>query len=100
MTMSVTAPTVLSKFESEFGKLKEILAMTDKMMKDMLGEGLSASMDDSEHTGGTLPVKADPTIGLKIVKIQPSCGVQSGARGLTPDSEWRRMFPNPPGYSR
>ena len=100
MTMTVTGPAVLSKFENEFGKVKELLAMSEQMLKSMMDDGVAYSVSESEFAPGKICAAEEPKVGLKNVKIQPSCGVQSGARGLTPESEWRKMFPNPVGYSR
>ena len=100
VTMSVTAPTVLTKFDGEFAKIKELLSMSEQVLKGMLSDGDMYSINSSEFSPAKLCAQEEPTIGLKKVRVQPSCGVQSGARGLTPESEWRKIFPNPVGYSR
>jgi hypothetical protein len=46
-----------------------------------------------------------PAQGLHIGSLTrpalgAASGLQSNARGLTPESEWRRMFPHKPGHSR
>jgi hypothetical protein len=99
VTMSVTAPTVLNKFDGEFAKIKELLAMSEHAMKGMLCDGDAYSIASSEFSPGKL-CTPEPKEGLRNVHVQPSCGVQSGARGLTSEAEWRKMFPNPVGYSR
>ena len=100
VTMSVTAPTVLSKFESEFAKMKELLAMSEQVLKGMVGDGEPFSINASEFAVANLCAPEEPKVGLKVVHLQTASGVQSGARGLTPEAEWRKIFPHPVGYSR
>ena len=38
-----------------------------------------------------------PDRSLRCGRLEPSHGLDSGARGLTPESEWRAMFPRKPG---
>ena len=38
-----------------------------------------------------------PHRGLQTGKLQMGTGLQSGARGLTPENEWRALFPVKPG---
>ena len=40
-----------------------------------------------------------PRCGLAIHSLQPAHGLDSGARGLTPDSEWNAMFPRKTGMA-
>ena len=105
--MTVATPTVGVTLEKHIAKLGQILEKTEQVLDNMLSEAnLGArdySIEDSEFAPCT--IEKEPKNGLRTVKIgsaslQPSCSVQSGARGLTPEDEWRRMFPHPVGYSR
>ena len=108
--MTVADPTVGVTLEKHLSKLGQILEKTERVLDNMLSEanpgreGNEAwSIDDSEFAPGK--IEKEPTNGFKTIKVvgaslQPSSGLQSGARGLTPEDEWRRMFPHPVGYSR
>ena len=105
--MTVATPTVGVTLEKHLTKLGQILEKTERMLDNMLSEANLGSQDYSIDDSEFAPCKVDrePKNGLKTVKVvgsslQPSCSVQSGARGLTPEDEWRRMFPHPVGYSR
>ena len=50
-------------------------------------------MVETTPAGGGL----GPHRGLQTGKLQMGTGLQSGARGLTPESEWRALFPVKPG---
>jgi hypothetical protein len=38
-----------------------------------------------------------PDRSLRCGRLEASRGLDSGARGLTPESEWRALFPRKPG---
>jgi hypothetical protein len=104
MAASVSAPSLALTFEKELGKLKQVLEVRDQLLKDLIGEVQDYSIGDSEFAPGkVMPVEQQ--IGLRTgklmtVSVQPASGLQGGARGLTPEAEWREMFPHKPGYSR
>jgi hypothetical protein len=43
------------------------------------------------------PAKSFRSSQLQTGSLQPAAPMDSHARGLTPESEWRKMFPRKPG---
>jgi hypothetical protein len=102
IAMSVAAPPLpLTGLEKQLEKLKQLADERAKLVNDLLGES-GGDADDSAPIPAPVaaPASALRLGGLTTGKLQPSSGIQSGARGLTPEEEWRRLFPHKPGYSR
>ena len=57
----------------------------------------------SNNAASTAPTRRDANLqtgsGLQQGTLQPAAGLQGTSRGLTPESEWRRMFPKKPNGS-
>lgn len=100
--MSVASSTVDGALSKHLAKLKEAADAHARILNEFLASegGLSLASDPAAPCEPAKPTTGLVTNSLKNVSVQPSCGVQSGGRGLTPEDEWRRMFPNKPGYSR
>ena len=63
-----------------------------------------APADEAEITPVSFvpePIRAGTGLGphrtLQTGSLQMGTGIQSASRGLTPDAEWRAMFPAKPG---
>jgi hypothetical protein len=106
VAMSVAPPDIpLTGLEQQLKKLKELADERATFFKDFLGGGEQAADGEGTVAGEARHCAKSRPIGLQIGSLasnsrQSATGVHSGARGLTPEDEWRRMFPHKPGYSR
>ena len=100
VAMSVAEPKPAeSGLEAQLQKLQELLGQRAAILNDLVVEKVPS------EEGGVLAPQAPKSVGLQMGtlgsgSIQPAGGLQSKARGLTPEAEWRRNFPHKPGYSR
>jgi len=117
-TLSIAGtPAQMDAFQKQVEKLQQIVAERAKILaglsRELDSQSPAAPADDTDSAPAPVPAPAPPATqrpsgpvqGLQISSLrtgslQPSAGVQSAARGLTPEQEWRRMFPHRPGYSR
>jgi hypothetical protein len=96
MAMSVAGPKIpLGGLDAALQKLQELAALRAELMNELNAQWGS----EDELDGDRQPVCVKPVAGLQSGSLRV-VSVQSGARGLTPEDEWRRMFPHKPGYSR
>jgi hypothetical protein len=102
VAMSVAAPPLpITGLEKQLEKLQQLADERAKLFNELLDLGGEAAGEASEAPApAAAPAGRLRMSGLVTGKLQPSSGLQSGARGLTPEEEWRRMFPHKPGYSR
>lgn len=100
VAMSAAAPTISAGLDPHFEKFSKAAKQYMSMLDGLANTAGVAEYWNIADYGSDAPVKKERETGLREVSVQGACGVQSGARGLTPEAEWRRMFPNPPGYSR
>ena len=103
VAMSVAQPKSSSGgFEAQLKKLEQLMDRRLATLNNLLSGTASADEDGDLYQ---IPKQCGPLIGLQTGtlgtgSIQPACGLQSRARGLTAEADWRRMFPHKPGYSR
>jgi hypothetical protein len=75
----ISADEATSSFASSFARSEGV---APALLMPKLGE---AGLEDG------------PDRSLRGARLEPSHGLDSAARGLTPESEWRAMFPRKPG---
>ena len=104
VAMSVAEPkSPESGLEAQLMRLEELVGQRMASLNKLVSDPVSA---DEGAVAGAHAVKSNgPAIGLHTGTLrpgllQPASGLQSRARGLTAEAEWRRMFPHKPGYSR
>ena len=106
VALSAASPTGLpvnpeEKISAELSKLGQIAEERSHLLREFLSVSEGA-MGDAVHglAQGSAPAprpgKGLHTGRLQTGSLQPAYGVESGARGLTPEDEWRRMFPKKP----
>ena len=105
VAMSVAAPPAPTALEVELQKLKQIADERAKLFSEFMGERRGENVEDEAESPSAPAVPRANSGPLRLgglgkASLQPASGLQSGARGLTPENEWRRMFPHKPGYSR
>ena len=105
VTMSASLAPTVAAIHRELAKVQAMVAERTKALQELLnGEG------SWDQIPGEAPAPEKPKTGLHTSALQPSkglrdngglkpVGVQSGARGITSEDEWRKMFPRKPGYS-
>lgn len=107
IAMSVAEPPAPAGLERQLQKLQQVADERSRLFNELLGnerqpaelgevpalEGSSSGENSRRPAGLRMG-------GLGKSSLQPASGLQGGARGLTPEDEWRKMFPHKPGYSR
>ena len=98
----------LAPVKKELDHLEAVAAERAKLLAEFLRDGAPAKNDEWDSALEPEPSKAGlqhgglqssglQTKGLSTKSVQPASGLHSGARGITPESEWRKMFPRKPG---
>jgi hypothetical protein len=98
--MSASMPSALlsaglEPLQKELAKLESLAQERADLFAELLqldGPALAARNCEPEP-----PKNGLRTGGLVTGSVQGASGLGSGARGLTPESEWRKMFPKKPG---
>src|SRR5687768_12779485 len=106
VAMSVAPPDIpMTGLEQQLKKLKELADERAKFFNDALGGGFLGDAEDTVAGTASHSCAKSRPVGLQIGSLAHNTRrgpttIHSGARGLTPEDEWRRMFPHKPGYSR
>jgi hypothetical protein len=103
MAMSAAAPKLSAdSLEAQVQKLQELLEQRSDLVNGLVQEwGSDGDAVPAAPCMKAAPARSALKLGsLRSSSLQPSTGVQSGARGLTSEDDWRRIFPHKPGYSR
>ncbi len=94
------APTLDEALNRVGGHYRELNQLVNPPRLDR-EENVEPSRPNNSTT--TAPTRPDASLqtgtGLQQGTLQPASGLQGTSRGLTPESEWRRMFPKKPNGS-
>jgi hypothetical protein len=107
LTMSTSVPSALlsaglEPLQKELAKLDALAQERAKLFAELFPQEALPPMEDEEQDAKPVAPKTGlHSNGLQSTGLRTgglvTGSVQSGARNLTPESEWRKMFPKKPG---